>query len=211
MNFLFFPVEQCSKWNISAKISIFGNKNGTAGDDVSSLNLTNSSLGINTETGEIAVLDDNNHRVLIFNQSNTSTLFEILSDSSNFTNDSMIQFSPSAITYDFSNSIYIVDGWENQIMEMKNPLEYGENATLINETIVLSGNQSFSGVSRGLCVDDINGIVFISDYDHHQIIRYNKNLSSLKFSNYIGNGVPGNASNQLNNPTSIVIDHNQTL
>jgi hypothetical protein len=211
MNFILISVEQCSKWNISAKETIFGNENGTAGDDVSSLNLTNSGLGINRETGEIAVLDDNNHRVLIFNQSNTSTLFEILSNSSNLTNNSMIQFSPSAITYDFNYSIYILDGWETQIIKMKNPLDYGENATFINETIVLSGNQSFSGVSGGLCVDNINGNVFISDSDNHQIIFCNKSILCSQFNTYIGNGIPGNASNQLKNPTSIVIDNNQTL
>jgi len=208
MNSISYLVEQCSKWNVSAKI-IFGQENGTAGDDDYSLNLTNSSLGINRNTGEIAVLDNNNHRVLVFNQSNTSTLFAILSDSSNLTSNISIRYSPSAITYDFNNSIYIFDVLKEQLIKMKNPLEYGENATLITETISPSNVPPFSDITLGLCPDDTGTSVFISDYNNHQIIRYNVNTSTYYI--YVGTGTAGNASNQLKNPTSIVIDDNRTL
>jgi hypothetical protein len=161
----------------------------------------NSSLGINSVTGEIAVLDDNNHRILVFNQSNTSTLFAILSDSSNLTNSSMIRFSPSAVAYDRNNSIYILDNWRNQMMKMNNPLEYGENATL-------STSFQSSNVTVGICVDNTAGTVLISDYNHHQIITYQGNAAIGR--NY-GSGTAGNASDQLNNPTSIVMDDNRTL
>jgi hypothetical protein len=205
---IFCPVGQCSKWNISTKQIIFGQENRTAGNDDNSLNLMNSSLGINSVTGEIAVLDDNNHRILVFNQSNTSTLFAILSDSSNLTNSSMIRFSPSAVAYDRNNSIYILDNWGNQMMKMNNPLEYGENATLSTSLISLFGIYQSGNVTVGICVDNTDGTILISDYNNHQIITYKGNISIAR--NY-GNGMAGNASNQLNNPTSIVMDDNRNL
>lgn len=208
MHCIFLPVEQCSKWNISTKRIIFG-QNKTAGDGDYSLNLSNSSLTINRETGEIAVLDDNNHRVLVFNQSNTSTIFAILSDSSNLTNKSNIRFSPSAITYDLNNSIYIVDGWTQQIMKMKSPLEYGENATQTNTTINLSSGVRFNDTAVGVGIDWNNRTVFISDYDHHQIIY--SDGSSLAYSVYIGTTTAGHTTNLLHNPTSIVTGNNGTM
>ncbi len=88
---------------------------------------------------------------------------------------------------------------------MKNPLEYGENAT---NAIPSFNSLPFNGTAVGLCVDNTGTSVFISDYYHHEIIRCNVNIS---ISRIYGNGTAGNASNQLNNPTSIVIDANQTL
>jgi len=93
-------------------------------------------------------------------------------------------------------------------MKMKNPLEYGENATLITDSIPSFTSLPFNGTAVGLCVDNTGTSVFISDYYYHEIIRCNGNIP---ISRIYGNGTAGNASNQLNNPTSIVMDDNQTL
>jgi hypothetical protein len=210
-------VNQCSKWNASLGQIIYG----ITSNDSLSLNLFYSGLDINGQTDEIAVLDDGNHRVLVFNRSNASTLFAILSDSSNLTNSSTlfailsnssnlansstIFNSPSAIVYDDNNTLYILDRWNKQIIRMQNPLQYGDNATLTNQSI-----SSLSNVTLlELCVDNTDGSILISDYLNHQIIRYDFN--TLNASIYIGNGTAGNASNQLNNPTSIVMNDNRTL
>jgi hypothetical protein len=150
-------------------------------------------------------LDDNNHRILVFNQSNTSTLFAILSDSSNLTNLSTISYSPSAIVYDDNNSMYILDNWNKQIIKMQNPLQYGDNATLTNNSI----SSPFNGTLTGLCVDNTGGSIFVSDILYNQIIRFE--FPTLNASIYIGNETSGNASNQLKNPTSIVMNNNRAL
>ncbi len=197
-------VNSCSNWNISSRQVIYGYENVTTINDSLSLNLSNSGLDINGQTGEIAVLDDLNHRVLIINQSNTSILTAILSDSSNITNTSVLH-SPSAIVYDESNSLYILDSWNQQIIQMQNPLEYGDNATLMNRPIF----SPFNGTLLGLCVDPTNQDIFISDQFHHQIIRYG--FTTPPISIYVGNGTQGNTSYLLYKPGSIVMNNNRTL
>ena len=177
------------------------------------LNLSNSSLAINRKTGDIAILDDNNHRVIIFNQSNTSTLIAILSDSSNSTNKSIIRYSPSAITYDQNNTIYVLDldGQGKQIMKMSNPLTYGQNTTTVLKFNPGAQYPLLNGSTIGICVDSINGTIFISNHDRDQIIRYNQLISSSSGLVYIGNGTAGNANNQLKRPRSIVMGVDRTL
>jgi hypothetical protein len=210
LNFILFLVDQCSKWNASAKVIIYEPANMTADNSSYSLNLTNSSLGINRQTGEIAVLDDDNHRVILFNQSNLTVIIAILSSSSNLTNTSSLQYSsPSAIGYDSNNSIYIVDRYEQHIIKIYNPIEYGENTTLVVNWNASNANPPLSFTALGLCIDNANQSILISDYVHHQVIVYKQN--SYYGTIYAGNGTAGNSSSQLNSPTSIVMDDNGTL
>jgi hypothetical protein len=179
----------------------------TPGNDDSSLNLSKSMLDIDRTTNAIAILDDNNRRILVFNQSNTSTLFAILFNSSNLTNASTIRYSPSVITYAQNNSIYIADGWERQLTKINNPLIVGSDSIL--DTNWTQFNTNFSNTSAGLCIDKTDGSIYLSDQDNHQIIYYSPGNSSGII--YVGNGTVGTASNQLNRPTSIVLDDNRTL
>jgi len=194
---------------MSSGTIIFGQTNMTAGNDDNSLNLFNSTLDINRITDAIAVLDDNNGRIIVFNQSTNSTLFIIALALSNLTNISTAHTRPSIMAYGGNSSMYIVDGLNKEIMIVNNPLDFGENVTSVYN---LSTNFNYllsNLTARGLCVDNTEENIFVSDYDHHQIIRYEKNTSN--YTVYIGNGIAGNASDQLYNPTSIVIDNNRTL
>jgi hypothetical protein len=181
----------------------------TAGNDDNSLNLLNSALDINRITDAIAVLDDNNGRVIVFNQSDNSTLFIIAFESSNLTNISTACYRQSTMAYGGNSSIYIADALSNQMMKINNPLDFGENATVVYKSSAPSNYSLYNSTARGLCVDNTEENIFVSDYDHHQIIRYEKSTSN--YTVYIGNGTSGSASNQLCNPTSIVIDNNRTL
>lgn len=169
----------------------------------------NSSLDINRNTSAIAVLDDNNHRVIVFNQTNLTELIFIVSNSSNSTNSSMIHMSPSAITYDNNNALYILDPWERQLVKIDNPIEYGMNTTPVLNWNTSLINPPLNFTAAGLCIDNTDGSILISSYDSHQVFCFKPNSSMGTMC--AGNGKPGNASNQLNNPTSIVIDNNQTL
>jgi hypothetical protein len=113
------------------------------------------------------------------------------------------------MAYGGNGSMYIVDGLSNEIMKINNPLDFGENVTSVYNFSTYS-NYLFSNLTaRGLCVDNTEENIFVSDYDHHQIIRYEKSTSNVTV--YIGNGTAGSASNQLYNPTSIVIDNSGRL
>jgi len=190
----------------------------TAGNDDNSLSLSNSTLDINRNTDAIAVLDDNNGRIIVFNQStnstsfnqsNSSTLFIIALDSSKLTNISTAYNRTSIMAYGGNSSMYIVDGLSNEIMKINNPLDFGENVTSVYNFSTYS-NYSLSNLTvRGLCVDNTEENIFVSDYGNHQILRYEKNTSNVMV--YIGNGTAGDASDQLSHPTSIVINNNRTL
>ena len=207
---LSFIVDRCSKWNNSSPKHIFGLENGTATNNINGLNLSFSSgLDILPNTDEIVLLDDNNHRILVLNQPSNSTLFAILSDSSNLTNRSTIFNSPSAISHDQNNSIYIVDTWVKQFTRISYPLQYGENATLMNKSLPWLSNQPNNNTVRGLCVDPIDGSILISDTSGHRIIRYDTNSSENV--TYAGNGTRGSTSIQLNSPASIAMNNNRTL
>lgn len=192
------PIDECTQWNSSEPNLIFDDMNNT--DNSFSLDLLNSGLDINRQTGEIAVLDDGNHRVLIFDPLNTSVLLAVLSDSSNSTNKSTISNSPSAITFDRNNSFYVLDynGVQKQLMTINMNIKYGRNATTNNTS-------SFNGTVGGLCKDNRNDRTYVSVSNLSQVMCWGLGCLSL------GNGTAGNSSSQLNNPQSIVIDENQTL
>lgn len=205
-------IDRCSQWNMSSRTRIFGRENRTAGSDAGALNLSyySSGLEILRDSGEIVLLDGNNHRVLVINTSNVSTLFVVLSDSSNLTNRSMIYNSPSAISQNNNNSIFIVDSWNKQFIEIPYPLQYGENATMINKSVSLNSTTGQNLYIGGLCVDPIDRSIFISYINDHRIVRFNGSLPTY-YNIYVGNGTPGNASNLLISPRSIVMNGNRTL
>ncbi|CAF0771628.1 unnamed protein product [Adineta steineri] len=196
-------VLECLEWDISSKKVIFGRENKTAGNDDNSLNLTNSTLDINRHTGEIAVLDDNNRRIIIFNSSNSSKLITILFDSSNST---ISNVPPSTFAYDRNYTMYVLDGVNKEIVRMNNPLEFGKNSTKIFDWSSYS-QQIGVPPAGGLCIDNTDDNIFIND--GHQIFLYDQSISIL--SSYVGNAAAGNATEEFNNPTSIVIDNYQRL
>ncbi len=101
--------------------------------------------------------------------------------------------------------MYILDNWHKQIIKMQNPLQYGDNATLTNGSISLPTN----GILVGLCVDNTDGSIFVSDQTNNQIIRFE--FPTLNASIYIGNGTSGNAGNQFIKSTSIVMNDDRAL
>ena len=203
-------VDYCSKWNISSPTFIFGRSNQTAANATSTLNLSHSTdLDIVRETGEIVLLDDNNHRVLVINLSNTSAFFAILSDSSNLTNRSMVINSPSAISHNPNKSIYILDNWDKQFIQIPCPREYGENATLTNKSLPSAFAPGQNNDMHRLCVDPTDESIFISSRFENNVLRFNADL--LMNGTYIGSGLSGNTSTQLSSPRSIVMNNNRTL
>lgn len=94
-----------------------------------------------------------------------------------------------------------------QFIRISYPLQYGENATMINNSLSSLVNLASNRVG-GLCVDPIDGSIFISDDAGHRIIPYN---SSSWNGIYVGNGTQGNSSSQLDRPTSIAMNDNRTL
>jgi len=148
----------------------------TAGNDDNSLSLSNSALDINRNTDAIAVLDDNNGRIIVFNQStnatlfnqstnsallnqsNSSTLFIIALDSSNLTNISTAYNRTSIMAYSGNGSMYIVDGLSNEIMKINNPLDFGENVTSVYNLSTTFNYLLSNLTARGLCVDNTEEI-----------------------------------------------------
>ncbi|CAF0717948.1 unnamed protein product [Adineta steineri] len=178
-------VLECLEWDISSKKVIFGRENKTAGNDDNSLNLTNSTLDINRNTGEIAVLDDNNRRIIIFNSSNSSKLITILFDSSNST---ISNVPPSTFSYDRNYTMYVLDGVNKEIVRMNNPLEFGKNSTKIfdwNSSLYQIGVPP----AGGLCIDNNDDNIFIND--GYQIFLYNQSISNISV--YIGSTMTSNA------------------
>ncbi|UJR35072.1 hypothetical protein I4U23_027848 [Adineta vaga] len=197
---------QCSKWDSSEEI-LFGQQNKSEGNDDNSLNLKISGMDINRKTREIAVLDDNNGRIMIFNRSNTSTIFAILLNSSNSTNISAANYLPSSLAYSPNGSLYVLDSSTNKIFRFNSSLDFGNNATEIFNLKPSSGT-SFKSARGGLCIDSSNeNVYFISE----SIIYCYKN-STPPVSIYYGINIPpGNSTKQLDNPQSIVTNENQTL
>ena len=123
----------------------------------------------------------------------------------------MIQMSPSAIIYDKYNALYVLDHWEQQLVKINNPIDYGQNATPITivKWYIPFTTPSLNFNATGLCIDNTDGSVFISSIDSHQVFWFNQ--SSSNGTSYVGDGTPGNASNQLNSPKSIVMDNQRRL
>ncbi|CAF4023989.1 unnamed protein product [Adineta steineri] len=180
-------VLECLEWDISSKKVIFGRENKAAGNDDNSLNLTDSTLDINRNTGEIAVLDDNNRRIIIFNSSNSSKLITILFDfdSSNSTISNVL---PSTFAYDHNYTMYVLDGVNKEIVRMNNPLEFGKNSTKIFDWSSYS-QQIGVPPAGGLCIDNTDDSIFIND--GYQIFLYNQSISNISV--YIGSTTTGNA------------------
>ncbi|CAF0887193.1 unnamed protein product [Adineta ricciae] len=189
----------CSKWNASNKTIIFGNSSNTPGNDDYSLDVTLNSTGldINKNNGDIAILDGNNGRVIVFNGSNSSNIFVILLNASNSTNFSTIGYPPSSIAYGFNNSLFVSDGTSAEIFRLDYPLDYGINGTKILDRN--SGNiTSLSSTSGGLCVNNINKSIYI--IKGKQIYQYTFDSGNLTNLSYV-----------FNNPQSIVMNDNQSL
>ena len=195
-------IDECTQWNVSEKKILFDDLNPNNTQNDYSLDLFDSSLDINRETGEIAILDDRNHRVFIFNPSNTSVLFAILSNSSNSSNKSAISNSPSAITFGRNNSFYILDhnGTEKQLIKINMTLRYGEKATTIDKATI-------DGNLTGLSTDQ-NDVTYTSCTNCNHVLYWDSVNTPYE---YVGNKTAGNSSSELNNPQSIVMDVNQTL
>ncbi|CAF0941057.1 unnamed protein product [Adineta ricciae] len=187
----------CPKWNASNKTVIFGNSSNAPGNDDYSLDLNVTGLDINKNNGDIAILDDKNGRVIVFNGSNSSDIFVILLSASNYTSFSTIGYSPSSIAYGFNNSLYISDGTSTELFRLDYPLNYGINGTKIldrnNGSII-----SLNSTSGGLCVDNIDKSIYI--VQGKQICQYTFSSGNLTNSTY-----------QINNPQSIVMNENQSL
>lgn len=197
-------VKPCSEWNITNIPTIFGANDSRAGNDESSLNLSTSSLARDPRNKSIAIVDDNNARVLVLNLSNLSVYFAILFNTSNAP---LIQ--PSFVAYGRNDSIYILDGWNRRIIQLNSSLEVGDNSSLVFEWAWSTTNLSPNVFFAGFCVDPFDGSVFLSDRDQHRIIRFTN--SAPNGSVYVGNGTPGKTKDQLDSPTAIVMDDRRRL
>jgi hypothetical protein len=191
-------VKTCSEWNTTKVNKIFGANHSLSGNDESSLNLTSSSLTRDPRNKSIAIVDDNNARILILDLSNLSVYFAIV-----FNNSSAPVNQSSFVTYARNDSIYILDGWNRRIIKLNSSPELGDNFSLV---INLTWS---SVVYSGFCVDPVDGSIYLSDREHHRIIHVASGASNGI--DYVGNGSAGDAKDLLNHPTSIAMDDRRRL
>ena len=197
-------VKPCSEWNTMTFIKLFGTNDSAPGNDASSLNLSTSSLARDPRNKSIAIVDDNNARILILDLKNLSVYFAIL-----FNNSNVPLNQSSFVAYARNDSIYILDGWNRQIIKLNSSLEVGDNSSLVLNWLWLTTYLSSNSFVAGFCVDPFDGSVFLSDRDNHQIIRFTNSAPSGSV--YVGTGTAGNAKYQLRFPTSIVMDDRRRL
>ena len=197
-------VKPCSEWNTTTITTVFGANDSHAGNDESSLDLSTSSLSRDPRNKSIAIVDDNNARILILDLSNLSVYYAILFNTSTTQSNQS-----SFVTYAQNDSIYILDGWNRQIIKLNSSLEVGDNSSLVFNWAWPTTYLNTNSFIAGFCVDPLDESVFLSDRDQHRIILFTH--SAPNGSVYVGNGTAGNAKHQLNSPTSIVMDDRRRL
>lgn len=112
-------------------------------------------------------------------------------------------YGPRVVIADSTGNVYISSFGCNNVMK------WAPNAS--SGTVVAGSpggspgnNAQLLSNPYGLAVDEVNGFLYVADYDNSRIQRFYTNGSSTGVTIAGGNG-PGAAPNQLNNPTEILL------
>lgn len=198
-------VNNCSNWDTTIISQVFGRSNLTAGNDDSSLNLSWSSFSIANRTDILAIVDDNNRRIILFNRSNFSSIRFVSLGNRAASNDS-----PSLISFDSTDNIYLLDGLTTSLFKVENVSTRFKNSSshsnVHSSKIVRFQNNS---LMLGMCINPMNQFLLVADYNNDQIIQIDPLF--LNRSIYIGTGQVGSQTSFVIRPKTISMDHRQTL
>ena len=160
----------------------------------------------------VLILDDQNRRVISFNRSNIAILAMIFFDSQQMQNSSSFNSTfdrHSLITCDRNETIYILHESNNELTRIEKFLKTQNHSNLFFNDSVHVRFLSKHSLFTGMCINPIDGTIFLSDYKNHQVISIDPNVFNQAV--YVGTGIAGKQSNQLMNPTTIAMNHRQQL
>jgi sugar lactone lactonase YvrE len=189
-------IPTCATWNQTG-ITVAGNANGTAGNDLGSLNTTVSIFVDNNYT--LYVCDRENNRIMKYPAN--ITIGTVVAGNGTAGNTAYQLNQPKGVAVDQMGAVIVADSSNYRIQRF--PL-----GSLIGTTIASNSSSNLLGQTRDLHIDVNNG-VYVTDSDYSRVVKYYPNNPIGVI--LAGNSAPGSGADQLSVPYGNFIDANQSL
>jgi hypothetical protein len=189
---------------ISLPVTVGGASNGTSGADADHLNLP---AGLSLDSnGSVYVADYNNNRVVQFQE---GSLAGSVVAGTGVTGSALTQLDgPFGVLVDKSLNMLVVDSYNCRLMFWRRNSSFG---------IPLAGTGASTSALSGLyipfevVIDSVKNL-YISDTYNHRIMRWAINSTNgTNGTLIVGTGVAGNRSHELNRPTGLFLDQNNSF
>ena len=183
-------------WNETG-LTVAGNWNGSAGDDLGSLNTPVSIFVDNNYV--LYVTDRENHRILKYYSN--STIGTVVAGNGTAGSDSSQLNEPKGVAVDQTGAVIVADSLNYRILRFVPGSTVG--------TIIATNTSSFVlGHTRDLQID-VNNNVYVTDSDFSRVLMYSAHtgLGSI----VVGSNGTGTGAAQLNVPFGTYISGNNTL